>query len=579
MRIVSVRNQTLFRAGINKPAGGQNPAAPQDPVGEVPAISPTEVADIRATKDNVGRAPIDPRILFCLWLYATLADETSGRRIAILTERDVIYEYLCGGGSVNYHTIRDFRSQHRELLKRVLTDAVAMLHHHGLVQLETIAQDGRRVTASAGSSSFRSQETLEESRAAARAYLEQLESGDDEDEDAAEDDAAADAADAEDEEEEEEEEEDADARNRGNDAPSHRQKSARERAAREKTQRLHDACEQMKELQEARDKRNSGKSEEQQRSTPRVSATDPDAHRMKMGDGGFRPACNVQFGSDADADALVIVDVNVETVGSDAGLLEPMHTRVCEQYDKTPEQWLADGGFSKKDGVTSVERAGTKFFGPVTSEKQILGKGGDPYELQVSDTDEYAAFRARIKSEAAQEIYRRRRATAEFPNAFCRNQALSQFRVRSRLKVLAQSLWHALVYNFQRFRNLCVPETQQSYLEFLNNHRKRLQNHAKHQHSEQNLHPAWATNLEPLCSIPQPQLDSCVSSVSKLLDLRNPFSLPQTVFLHSLTEPWQVSQWQRNPGCISPGAFYRKTTCSHDHQKTAMLYVRRSIAR
>ena len=97
LRIVSVRNQTLFRAGINKPAGGQNPAAPQDPVGEVPAISPTEVADIRATKDNVGRAPIDPRILFCLWLYATLADETSGRRIAILTERDVIYEYLCGG--------------------------------------------------------------------------------------------------------------------------------------------------------------------------------------------------------------------------------------------------------------------------------------------------------------------------------------------------------------------------------------------------------------------------------------------------------------------------------------------------
>ena len=68
---------------------------------------------------------------------------------------------------------------------------------------------------------------------------------------------------------------------------------------------------------------------------------------MKMGDGGFRPPYNVQFGSD---DALVIVDVNVETVGSDAGLLEPMHTRVCEQYDATPKQWLADGGFSKKDG-------------------------------------------------------------------------------------------------------------------------------------------------------------------------------------------------------------------------------------
>jgi hypothetical protein len=77
-----------------------------------------------------------------------------------------------------------------------------------------------------------------------------------------------------------------------------------------------------------------------------VSATDLDAHRMKIGDRGFRPAYNVQFGSLADA--LVNVDLNVETVGSDAGLFEPMHTRVCEQYDKTPEQWLADDGFSKK---------------------------------------------------------------------------------------------------------------------------------------------------------------------------------------------------------------------------------------
>ena len=125
---------------------------------------------------------------------------------------------------------------------------------------------------------------------------------------------------------------------------------------------------------------------------------------------------------------------------------------------------------AKKDGVTSVERAGTKFVGPVTNEKQILCKGGDPYERQASDTDEYAEFRARMKSKAAQGMYRRRGAAADFPNAFCRNQGLSQFRVRGRLKVLAQSLWRARAYNFQRFRNLCVPETQQSYLEFLNNH-------------------------------------------------------------------------------------------------------------
>jgi hypothetical protein len=81
------------------------------------------------------------------------------------------------------------------------------------------------------------------------------------------------------------------------------------------------------------------------------------------------------------------------------------------------------------------------------------------------------SFLARMKSEAAKETYLRRGTVADFPNAFCRNHELSPFRVRGRLKVvLAHSLRHALAYNFQRFRNLCVPETQQSYLEFLNNH-------------------------------------------------------------------------------------------------------------
>ena len=38
-----------------------------------------------------------------------------------------------------------------------LTDSLAVLHYHGLVELTTIAQDGMRVRASAGSGSFRKQ--------------------------------------------------------------------------------------------------------------------------------------------------------------------------------------------------------------------------------------------------------------------------------------------------------------------------------------------------------------------------------------------------------------------------------------
>ncbi|MFO0714549.1 MAG: hypothetical protein U0353_32205 [Sandaracinus sp.] len=46
---------------------------------------------------------------------------------------------------------------------------------------------------------------------------------------------------------------------------------------------------------------------------PRVSTTDPSS-RMKMGDGGFRPAYNVQYATDTES--RVIVGVAVTNVGS-----------------------------------------------------------------------------------------------------------------------------------------------------------------------------------------------------------------------------------------------------------------------
>jgi transposase len=44
---------------------------------------------IRATDSNVGRTPIEPRILFALWLLAAIEGCTSARRLAELTTRDI----------------------------------------------------------------------------------------------------------------------------------------------------------------------------------------------------------------------------------------------------------------------------------------------------------------------------------------------------------------------------------------------------------------------------------------------------------------------------------------------------------
>jgi len=57
-----------------------------------------------------------------------------------------------------------------------------------------------------------------------------------------------------------------------------------------------------------------------------VSTTDPDARVMKMPDGGFRPAFNVQLATTTDA-ARAIVGIRVTNRGSDQGQATPSSNR------------------------------------------------------------------------------------------------------------------------------------------------------------------------------------------------------------------------------------------------------------
>ena len=119
---------------------------------------------IKSVKGKPGAGAIDPRILFALWVYATLRGIGSGRRIDELCHPhhgETAYQWLCGGVPVNYHTINDFRTAHPECLDRCLTESVAVLMNEGLVSLDRIAQDGMRVRADASGKSFHREPTLE----------------------------------------------------------------------------------------------------------------------------------------------------------------------------------------------------------------------------------------------------------------------------------------------------------------------------------------------------------------------------------------------------------------------------------
>ena len=370
-------------------------------------------AGIRAVEGAVGQPAIDPRILVALWLQATIDGIGSARELDRRCQQHFAYLWLCGGVGVNYHTLSDFRVAHEAFLEGLLVQSVTTLLHEGLIKLDRIAQDGMRVRASAGSSSFRREESLERCLQQAQQHWEEIQTTADEDDGRV----------------------------------SRRQQAARERAARERTARLQAALVAREEVAQKMERRQQGSGEK-----ARASSTDPESRRMKMADGGFRPAYNVQFATTCDS--LVIVAADVINQGSDAGQMQPMIERIKASYGQKPREYLADGGFSTRDDIIALEQADIAVHAPLKDEAKIADSGRDPFARRPGDTDEIAAWRARMATDEAKAVYAQRAATAEFPNAGCRNRGLHQFVVRGLQKVRAITLWQALAHNFQRTLSL-----------------------------------------------------------------------------------------------------------------------------
>jgi transposase len=358
---------------------------------------------INAVEGIAGQNAIDKRILLALWLYATLKGVGSARELARLCERHADYQWICGGVSVNYHTLSDFRVGHGDFLDGLLTQSAAALMHEGLVNMERVAQDGMRVRASAGAASFRRRETLEGCLAEAEEQVRRLRA---------------------------ELESDPAAANR-------RQKAARERAARERLDRVRKALDHLPEL-EARKK-------PKDREKTRVSSTDPEATVMKMGDGGFRPAYNVQLATDTATQIITGVEV-VDSAG-DQGQLAPMVEQHDDRYEKRPKEMLVDGGFVKKKDIENVSADGTTIYAPVMKSKD---PDRDAHTPRDDDPPAVAEWRVRMGTPEAKEIYKQRASTAECVNAIARNRGLQQFRVRGLVKVRAVALLYALIHNVMR---------------------------------------------------------------------------------------------------------------------------------
>ena len=259
---------------------------------------------IKAVVDRPGRPTTDPQVLLAVWLLATVEGVGSARRVARLCEEHDAYRWLCGGVPINYHMLADFRVAHQGAMDELLTQIVASLMAAKAVTLERVAQDGMKVRASAGASSYRRQEGLEAYLDKARAQVERM----------------------------------AWERKHPDPGVSERERSARERAARERVERVKKALEYLPQAKAAKERQHEtlAKRKRDKITAPRASSTDPQVRVMKMPDGGFRPAYNVELATDGASG--VIVGVNVVNAG-DAGQAAPMEAQVAQRTGQHPKAY------------------------------------------------------------------------------------------------------------------------------------------------------------------------------------------------------------------------------------------------
>lgn len=376
---------------------------------------------IKAREGCIGRSSTDPRLMVALWLYACTQGVGSARELARLCKNSRPYEWLCGGVSLNHHTLSDFRVNHAAALDDLFTQVIVSLVDKNLISVARISQDGTRVRACCGASSMRRAERLgkllQEAKEHVAAVKQLL------------------------------------------DSPQHsaglsaRKQAAMQRAAREKQQRIEQAIAQLPELKERQAKlakkvsqkdKAKGKLKE-----PRASTSDPEARVMKMPDGGYRPAVNVQLATATDGRA--IVGISVIGRGTDSGELEPMRQQVQRRSGQVVQEQIADGGFLTFADVERAEAQEVNLYVPPKPPRNKELRGSE-YEPRADDSEAVKRWREKMGSEQSKEIYKQRASTSETVNADLKtHRGLVQLTVRGLAKATCVALWCGLAYNLLHF--------------------------------------------------------------------------------------------------------------------------------
>jgi transposase len=430
-------------------------------------------AGVQAYEGERGRAAYDPQLLISLWVYSYSRGVTAGREIARLCESDPAYQWLTGMKVVNYHSLTDFRVAHGEALRELFIQILGVLSGEGLVTLERVMNDGTKIKAQASRHSFKRAQRIQAHLAAARSHVAWLEE----------------QAEAE---------------------VGQKLGRAQEGAARRREARLGAALAEFEKLRAGRP----GAAAEQLR----VSVSEPEARQLKQADGGYAPSYNVQIATDQAHGIIVGTSVSqsggdsrqligaLEQVQANTGKLpaqvvtdggytsgrnikalteqgidfiapvtdgweqlqcrgvDPAFSREAFSYDAAADCYLCPAGvrLSYQGREQQGEHLRFRYRAPAAAcagcafkaqccPQSRRGRALNRYDYEA----EMRRHKAKMQTAEAQEIYKQRKQTAEFPIAWLKEKiGLRRFRLRGLNKVELEVLWAAATHNLQQWIRL-----------------------------------------------------------------------------------------------------------------------------
>lgn len=354
------------------------------------------LADARAVEGRAGRPTHSPRMLLTLWTYAISQGIGSAREIARRVEMDRAFGWIVGGASVCHDRLSRFRVGHKDALDGVMTEILGVLMHEGLLSLRLVSLDGMRVRASASAPSFRREGSLAQCREQAALHLKAVL-------------AAADDPEL-----------------------TARERAARERGALDFAARIDAAMQTVRALADR----------PKAPLVPRASTTDPEARVMKMADGGFRPAMNVQTataGSELGG-PRTIVAVEVTNSGSDMNAVAPMLDQIERRTGELPTYLLADANHQSHEGIKDAMHRGVL---PIVAVFERSAKNGP----RSNPDSAIQAWKDNMQTARAAELYRARASLSELTNAQLRRRGLTRFLVRGLHRTSCVALLTAITSN------------------------------------------------------------------------------------------------------------------------------------